>query len=87
MKKKPHFTKLTITLTYYGVGKTPQEAKQNTINEFADNQTELYNSGDYKQSIEQVERDDTLIDQSYIKFVMGEDYEEHNALDLLKENK
>ena len=87
MKKKPHFTKLTITLTYYGVGKTPQEAKRNAINEFADNQTELYNSGDYKQSIEQVEREHTPINNFYIKFVMSDDYEEHNLLDLSKEDK
>lgn len=87
MKKKPHFVKLTITLTYYGVGKTLQQAKQNAINEFADNYTELYNSSDYEQNIEQVERDDTTLDQSYIDFVVDDDYEEHNALDILKEDK
>lgn len=84
---KPKFVRLTITLTYYGVGKTIKDAKQDAFNEFANNQNDLYNSNDYNQEIDEVERDDTTIDQSYVDFVMGDDYSNHDAKDLLKGGK
>ena len=87
MKKKPHFTKLTITLTYYGVGKTLKDAKQNAINEFADNNYDLFESQDYKKKFSVVKQDETTLDQTFIDFVIGDDYEEHNAVDFLNEDK
>lgn len=76
MKSKPHFVELAITITYYGVGKTLQEAKQNAINEFANNNYDLFQSKDYKQEINTVKRFNTTLDKSYIDFVMNDNYEE-----------
>jgi hypothetical protein len=86
-KKKAHFTKLTITLTYYGVGKTLKDAKLNAINEFVNDHTELYNSNDFKQNIEEVKKEDTSLDNYFIDFVMENDYEEHDAREFLKGGK
>jgi hypothetical protein len=85
MKRKAHFTKLTITLTYYGVGKTPQSAKQNAINEFANEHYELFTSQDYKEKFVDVKQDQTTINKTYKDFVVADDYEEYDANEFLNE--
>ena len=79
MIKKPHFVELTITFTYYGVGKTLQDAKQNALNEFANdnvNYIDLLQTKDIKQEMKTVKQSNTTIDKSYIDFVMSDNYEE-----------
>jgi hypothetical protein len=84
MKNKPHFTKLTITLTFYGVGETLKDAKQNALNEFVNEHYELFASQDFKQRFSIVNQQQTTIDQTFIDFIMGDNYKEHNAIKLLK---
>ena len=81
---KPHFTKLTITLTFYGVGKTLEASKQNAINEFVNEHYELFASQDFKQKFSVVNQQQTTIDKTFIDFIMGDNYEEHNTIELLK---
>jgi hypothetical protein len=84
MKNKPIFTKLTITLTFYGVGETLKEAKQNATNEFVNEHYELFESQDFKQKFSVVNQEQTSIDQTFIDFIIGDNYKEHNATELLK---
>lgn len=90
-KAKPKFVRLTVTRTYYGVGRTTEEAKQNALNDFA-NDFELRDfndlaSQDSEQTFEVVKQENTPISKEFVDFVMGNDYEEHDAVKLLKGGK
>lgn len=78
-KRKPKFVRLTITFTYNGVGKTIEDAKQDALNEYR-------NAGYYepKYDFEEVKQEHTSIDQTYIDFVMDENYGVINEAKLIK---
>jgi hypothetical protein len=86
-KAKPKFVRLTVTLTYYGVGKTIKDAQQNAMNDFANEYSYDDLVQDSKQTFEDVKDiKDTTIDQTFVDFVLGDDYEEHDAESFLKES-
>lgn len=78
-KAKPKFVRLTVSFTYYGVGKTLKDAKQDALNEY-------HNSANYEpeKDFEEVAQENTSIDQTYIDFVMDENYGVINEAKLIK---
>jgi hypothetical protein len=72
--KKPHFVRLTVTLTYYGVGKTKEDAENDALNEFYNDDHKERSSEKEFESVEDIQ--DTTIDQSYVDFLMSDEYEQ-----------
>ena len=86
-KAKPKFVRLTVTLTYYGVGKTIKDAQQNAMNDFVNEYSYDDLVQDSKQTFEELKDiKDTTIDKTFVDFVLGDDYEEHDAESFLKES-
>ena len=78
-KAKPKFVRLTVSFTYYGVGKTLKDAQQDALNEY-------HNAGNSEpdKDFEEVKQEHTSIDQTYIDFVMDENYGVINEAKLIK---
>jgi hypothetical protein len=80
-KPKPVFVKMTITYTFYGVGKTLDDAKQNSETEY-NNYMDSYAYGELiddmrnNMDFEVVKQEDTSIDSTYVDFIMSDEYEE-----------
>lgn len=85
--KKPKFVRLTVTLTYYGVGRTIKDAQQNAMNDFVNEYSYDDLVQDSKHTFENLKDiNDTTFDKTFVDFVMGDDYEEHDAESFLKES-
>lgn len=66
-KPKLKFVKLTITATYYGVGKDLEEAKDFAFREFLEHQSQVQYSYDVDQEYEEVKEEDTSLDKVFIE--------------------
>lgn len=75
VKKKPILVKMTVTYTFYGVGKTQEDAERNAYNEYEDAMFQRNTDG----AIEYEQVDDiyaTSLSQEYVDFIMDDDFEE-----------
>lgn len=71
-KRKLKFVKLTISYTYYGVGKTKEEAKDFAFNEFVEHASSSSFIDDGEQHYKNIKNiDETNLDLTFVEQVLG----------------